>query len=84
MIVSGEHSDVLQRLRASGITIAIDDFGTGYSSLGYLRRFPANRIKIAQIFVRDLETNADDAAIIRATIGLARELGIEVIAEAIT
>ncbi|MES2095975.1 MAG: EAL domain-containing protein [Pseudomonadota bacterium] len=54
MIVSGERSAVLQRLRAAGITIAIDDFGTGYSSLGYLRRSPANRIEIAQIFARDL------------------------------
>jgi diguanylate cyclase (GGDEF)-like protein/PAS domain S-box-containing protein len=80
---SREHSDFLQRLRETGVTIAIDDFGTGYSSLDYLRKFPSNRIKIAQNFVTNLETTPSDAAIIRATIGLARELNIEVIAEGV-
>lgn len=83
MGVTREHSDVLQRLRATGITIAIDDFGTGYSSLEYLRRFAPDRIKIAQVFVTNLETHPDDAMIIRATIGLARDLGIDVIAEGV-
>jgi diguanylate cyclase (GGDEF)-like protein/PAS domain S-box-containing protein len=83
MDVSREHSAVLERLRKIGIAIAIDDFGTGYSSLGYLRRFPADRIKIAQVFVKHLATNAGDAAIVRATIGLAHELGIMVIAEGV-
>jgi diguanylate cyclase (GGDEF)-like protein/PAS domain S-box-containing protein len=78
-----EHANLLLRLRRSGLTIAIDDFGTGYSSLDYLRRFPVNRIKIAQEFVRDLEMGTGDAAIVKATIGLARELGIEVIAEGV-
>ena len=78
-----EHADLLLRLRQRGLTIAIDDFGTGYSSLDYLRRFPVNRIKIAQDFVRDLETASGDAAIVKATIGLARELRIDVIAEGV-
>jgi diguanylate cyclase (GGDEF)-like protein len=78
-----EHADLLLRLRQRGLTIAIDDFGTGYSSLDYLRRFPIDRIKIAQEFVRDLETAPGDAAIVKATIGLARELGIDVIAEGV-
>ncbi|MBV8681720.1 MAG: EAL domain-containing protein [Caulobacteraceae bacterium] len=78
-----EHADLLLRLRQLGLTIAIDDFGTGYSSLDYLRRFPVDRIKIAQDFVRDLETASGDAAIVKATIGLARELKIDVLAEGV-
>jgi len=83
MDVSQEHGDVLERIRRIGVMIAIDDFGTGYSSLDYLHRFPVNRIKIAQTFVKRLGTNLGDAAIVRATIGLARELGINVIAEGV-
>ncbi len=81
MDASRANIDVLQRLRSAGITIAIDDFGTGYSSLQYLRSYPSNRIKIAQNFVTNLVTTPGDAAIVRATIGLARELSIDVIAE---
>jgi EAL domain-containing protein (putative c-di-GMP-specific phosphodiesterase class I) len=78
-----EHSDIVARLRGIGVTIAIDDFGTGYSSLNYLRRFPADRIKIAQEFVKHLETTPSDAIIVKATIDLARELGIPVITEGV-
>jgi diguanylate cyclase (GGDEF)-like protein len=77
---SREHNDVLVRLRQSGLRLAIDDFGTGYSSLGYLRQFPVDRIKIAQLFVRDLRVVADYAAIVKATIGLALALDLNVIA----
>ena len=83
MGMARERSDALDRLRKTGVTIAIDDFGTGYSSLEYLRWFPVERIKIAQVFVKELETKHDDAAIVRATIGLARELGVNVIAEGV-
>jgi EAL domain-containing protein (putative c-di-GMP-specific phosphodiesterase class I) len=83
MGVARAHSDALDRLRTTGVMIAIDDFGTGYSSLEYLRRFPVRRIKIAQVFVKELETKRDDATIVRVTIGLARELGIDVIAEGV-
>lgn len=83
MTASREHNDVLQRLRKSGIRLAIDDFGVGYSSLDYLRRFPVDRIKIAQDFVEQIVTMPGSAAIVKATIGLARELGINVIAEGI-
>jgi diguanylate cyclase (GGDEF)-like protein len=77
------HSVTVDRIRALGVGIAIDDFGTGYSSLGYLRSYQVNRLKIAQQFMRELATNPGDAAIVRATIGLARELGIEVLAEGV-
>jgi diguanylate cyclase (GGDEF)-like protein/PAS domain S-box-containing protein len=83
MNASREHNDIILRLRRIGVTIAIDDFGTGYSSLDYLRRFPADRIKIAQTFVRHLKTMPGDVAIVRATIGLAHEMGIMVIAEGV-
>lgn len=77
------NGDLLQELQRLGIGIAIDDFGTGYSSLEYLRRFPGSRIKIAQTFVKNLPQDTDSSAIVRATIGLGRELGREVIAEGV-
>ena len=83
MDTSREHNDVLQRLRQSGLRLAIDDFGTGYSSLDYLRRFPVDRIKIAQIFMVDLATVPSNAAIVKATIALALALNLGVIAEGV-
>jgi len=83
MVATRDHSDVLLRLRERGVRLAIDDFGVGYSSLDYLRRFPVDRIKVAQEFVRTIETEPGSAAIVRATIGLARELGIALVAEGV-
>ncbi len=80
---SRERSNIVERLRARGVRIAIDDFGTGYSSLVYLRSFPVDRIKIAQDFIRDVVGDANDRAIVKAAIGLARELGIAIIAEGV-
>jgi diguanylate cyclase (GGDEF)-like protein/PAS domain S-box-containing protein len=72
-----------KRLQAAGVRFAIDDFGTGYSSLDYLRSFRVSRLKIDQRFIENVAASADDAAIVRATIGLAHELGIEVLAEGV-
>jgi EAL domain-containing protein (putative c-di-GMP-specific phosphodiesterase class I) len=83
MEAAQEQGDVLARLRRSGVKFAIDDFGTGYSSLDYLRRFPVDRIKIAQVFVAGIETDPSSAAIVRAIIALARELNIVAIAEGV-
>jgi diguanylate cyclase (GGDEF)-like protein/PAS domain S-box-containing protein len=83
METSREHNDVLQRIHDRGIRLAIDDFGTGYSSLDYLRRYPVDRIKIAQTFVADIPSDLGDVAIVKATISLARELKINVIAEGV-
>jgi len=73
----------LHALRALGVRISMDDFGTGYSSLSYLRSFPFDKIKIDRSFVRDLGSNADSQAIVRAIISLGASLGITITAEGV-
>ena len=75
--------ETLQGLRALGCGISIDDFGTGQSSLDYIKRFPADRIKIDQAFVRNIGTDPDDEAIVRATISMVHDLNREVVAEGV-
>ncbi|MEK2609384.1 EAL domain-containing protein [Pseudomonas shirazensis] len=74
---------VLQRLSDMGVDISIDDFGTGYSSLMYLKRLPANELKIDRGFVRDLEHDSDDAAIVSAIVALGQALGLRIVAEGV-
>jgi EAL domain-containing protein (putative c-di-GMP-specific phosphodiesterase class I) len=80
---TGDVLETLHRLHALGVRIAMDDFGTGYSSLSYLQRFPFDKIKIDQAFIRQLSEKADSVAIVRAVIGLGRSLGIAILAEGV-
>jgi len=74
---------ILRRLKALGVRIAMDDFGAGYSSLSYLQSFPFDTIKIDRAFICNVDCNPQSAAIVRAVLGLARGLGVPVVAEGV-
>ena len=76
-------SGILQEISDSGITIAIDDFGTGYSSLSVLKALPIDILKIDQSFIRELATNVNDKAIVKAIIHMAHALSLKVVAEGV-
>jgi diguanylate cyclase (GGDEF)-like protein/PAS domain S-box-containing protein len=78
-----EQRDVLSRMTQEGVTFTVDDFGTGQSSLQHLARLPVGRLKVAQAFTCDMTRDPSCAALVKATIGLARDLGLRVIAEGV-
>lgn len=75
--------DKIRQLRKQGVRISIDDFGTRYSSLGYLQRLPVNTIKIDQVFIRELGDTSGHTPIVHAIIGIAKGLGLHLIAEGV-
>src|SRR5215207_7575131 len=77
------NTQALDELKRMGVSISIDDFGTGYSSLAYLKRLPANALKVEKSFVNGIGEDLEDTAIVRMTIDLAHTLGMEVIAEGV-
>ena len=74
---------ILEQLKDMGIVLAVDDFGTGYSSLSYLKHLPIHRLKLDRTFVKDIDTSREDAAICSATIVLAHNLGLDLVAEGV-
>ncbi|HYJ80362.1 MAG TPA: PAS domain S-box protein [Longimicrobiaceae bacterium] len=79
----GPAEEMLRRLRGLGVPLCMDDFGTGYSSLGYLHRFPIDELKIDRSFVSGMEHEPRNAQLVQAIVGLARNLGVDVVAEGV-
>lgn len=74
---------LLHQIKDIGLQLSIDDFGTGYSSLSYLKKFPVDKLKIDQSFIKDCHNNEEDKAIVKTIVGLGKSLGLSLIAEGV-
>ena len=74
---------IMNELEVMGVYTSLDDFGTGYSSLSYLKQFPLRVLKVDQSFIQDMQHNQKNEALIKAIIGMARSLGLEVVGEGV-
>jgi EAL domain-containing protein (putative c-di-GMP-specific phosphodiesterase class I) len=74
---------ILEELKAMGLSLAIDDFGTGYSSLSYLKRFKLDTLKIDKSFVRNIESDSENAAIVTAIIAMAESMKLRIVTEGV-
>ncbi len=84
ILENAEHTiQTMHALKKLGVSLSLDDFGTGYSSLSYLRRYPVDRIKIDQSFIRDMTEHASSAALVRSILAMASNLGLNTIAEGV-
>jgi len=85
VLMSGDThiDDAMAALSRLGVTTAMDDFGTGYSSLSYLRNYPFNTLKIDRSFIDDITVNPADRELVNASIKMARNLGLTVVAEGV-
>ena len=83
VLLQPQLSELIESLSQEGFRFSLDDFGTGYSSLAYLKRVPVHELKIDRAFVRDIETDANDAALVQAILSIANQFGMDSVAEGV-
>ncbi|WP_188637917.1 putative bifunctional diguanylate cyclase/phosphodiesterase [Vreelandella lutescens] len=85
LLVDGSRKaiELVEKFSAAGVKVALDDFGTGYSSLSYLRDLPIDKVKLDRSFIKDIDNNVKNAAIVKAVVDMSHSLGLQVVAEGV-